>query len=72
MLIPRLMKQHKDDRDAVIEHLFIRTLSRRPTVDELKVLLAEMPESTSEKEMKRYYDGVLWSLLNSSEFLFNH
>ena len=72
VLIPRLMKQHKDDRDAVIEHLFIRSLTRRPTVDESKVLLAEMPESTGNKELKVYYDGVLWSLLNSSEFLFNH
>ena len=58
--------------EEILEKLFIRTLCRTPTKAELKVLLSELPEKTDYRSLKNYYDGVLWGLLNSSEFLFNH
>jgi len=54
---------------TIIEELFIRTLSRQPTdteLVELKKLVAEAPRDASR------YEDILWSLLNSSEFAFNH
>lgn len=71
-LIPRLMKQYADDSEAVINALFITTLSRKPNAVELKAILSEKPDKTGDREMKAYYDSVMWGLLNSSEFLFNH
>jgi len=72
VLIPRLMKQHADKTESIIENLYIRTLCRKPSSAELKVILGEKPTSTNARELKIYYDGVLWGLLNSSEFIFNH
>ena len=72
VLIPGLMKQHPENPEAVINQLYIRTLTRQPTTDELHMILAEQPSQAGDREYKTYYDGILWSLLNSSEFLFNH
>lgn len=72
VLIPRLLKQHKDDPGKVIEDLFVRALSRSPSTIEMNAILAEKPAGDSDKELKLFYDGVFWAVLNSSEFLFNH
>lgn len=71
-LIPRLMKQPQNDPDSIIQALYIRTLCRSPSENEWKAILAEQPVSKGDREMKNYYDSVMWGLLNSSEFLFNH
>ncbi|MDF1860997.1 MAG: DUF1549 and DUF1553 domain-containing protein [Verrucomicrobiales bacterium] len=70
-LIPYLMDQYEDDA-AVIEALFIRALSRKPTETELHGILALMDETTDRKVRHQNFNNVLWGLLNSSEFLFNH
>ena len=71
-LISRLQEEHPDDPDAVINELYVRTLCRTPSESERKVILDEKPEKDSVVEMKNYYDAVMWGLLNSSEFMFNH
>ena len=71
-LIARLVKEYPDEAQAAIDQLYIRTLCRKPTAEEMDVLMKEKPEKTDTRTMKRYYDGVMWALLNSSEFVFNH
>ena len=71
-LIPNLIKQHRDDPEYIVSQLYIRALSRKPTEAEFKTILAEKPEKNGDRELKSYFNSVMWSLLNSSEFLFNH
>ena len=53
----------------VIEGLFVRALSRKPTAEELTDLMAFV--SGNEKNPE-FYEDIFWGLLNSTEFLFNH
>lgn len=71
-LISRLQTEHPDDPKLVINQLYVRTLCRKPSESELKAILEEKPEKDGGREMKNYYDAVMWGLLNSSEFMFNH
>ncbi len=56
--------------DQIIEHLFLRTLSRRPTPKELSRLVAYVGQFRSEP--LRAYGDILWTLINCSEFALNH
>ena len=67
-LLATLMKD-KAPPEQIIEKLYIRCLSRKPTPEEaaaLKPLFAEGSDA------KRSLDDIFWALLNSREFLFNH
>jgi len=56
----------KDDKK--IRALYMRTLSRPPTGEES----AHWMKFVSAHPMRQAYEDLLWALLNSSEFLFNH
>jgi len=53
----------------IIEELYIRTLGRKPTNEELVKLSSIV---ASEQDQKRALEDVFWGLLNSREFMFNH
>jgi hypothetical protein len=55
--------------EQVIEGLYLTTLSRRPTEAELGRLRQYVADSA---DAATGYRDVLWVLLNSAEFLFNH
>jgi len=58
---------------TIINHLFIRSLTRKPTPVEMEAILEGRPEKWyNPRDARRYYEGVLWAVLNSSEFLLNH
>jgi hypothetical protein len=54
---------------AAIEELFIRCLARRPTAGELSGFQQIIPEPPANTDP---YEDLVWALLNSTEFLFNH
>jgi hypothetical protein len=59
----------KTSPSEVIQQLFLLTLSRRPTDDEqrdLQTLVGDSPPDAG------VYEDILWGLLNSTEFAFNH
>jgi hypothetical protein len=64
----RLASEKQSDR-AVVEELYLRSLTRLPSAEELAAwspLPAEQPARTEAVQ------DLLWALLNSREFIFNH
>lgn len=57
------------DRTEAITTLFLAALSRRPTASEVELMSDYLSRRKDDREG---YRGVLWILLNSSEFALNH
>jgi hypothetical protein len=54
--------------DALIEDLFLSALARRPVERERAAVLAQ----TGKGDRKAAYQDLMWSILNSKEFLYQH
>jgi len=67
-LIERLIKSGKSGRE-IIEELYLRTLSRFPQKEETQLAQQGVSQAPS---LREGYEDLLWALLNSKEFLFNH
>ncbi|HEX4083585.1 MAG TPA: DUF1549 and DUF1553 domain-containing protein [Chthoniobacteraceae bacterium] len=65
----RRMAAAKQDDKTILTSLYLRTLSRPPTADELNTLTPLLADAT--KREKTLQD-IFWALLNSKEFMFNH
>lgn len=55
--------------EQVIESIYVRSLSRKPTAEETTKLLALV---AAEPVPQKGLEDVFWAVLNSREFLFNH
>jgi hypothetical protein len=55
-----------------IDTLFLSTLSRYPTDAEREMMLKAISAATTDKERQQALGDILWALLNSAEFTFNH
>jgi uncharacterized protein DUF1549/uncharacterized protein DUF1553 len=66
--VAQLVKSGKPDRE-IVEELFLSALARRPTQKELDDVLKVVPQAPSREEAMQ---DVLWALINSKEFMFNH
>jgi len=64
--VAKLLKSNMSD-DQMIEELFLASLTRRPTSDEV-----EVAKRVIAKDKKTGLENVQWALLNSTEFLVNH
>ena len=61
--------------EQVIEELYLRTLTRRPTAQETAGLLAiirEEPTAETPDGLRQALEDAFWAVLNSREFVFNH
>jgi hypothetical protein len=58
----------KKSTEKIIEELFLATLTRFPTTDERTFML----KATARPNRQTAAEDVLWTLLNSKEFLYNH
>jgi hypothetical protein len=67
-LVAKLLKSEQTP-EQIIEQLYIRCLSRKPTAEEQSRLLALVSEAPNPQSG---LDDVFWAVLNSREFLFNH
>ena len=66
--VRRLLAERREPM-AVVEELFMRCLSRKPTPEEASKIQAVL---RNEKAPQPVLEDVFWALLNSKEFLFNH
>lgn len=55
--------------EDLVDELYVVALSRHATKDEIAATLAFRPEAASRKE---FFEDLLWSLVNSKQFLFIH
>jgi hypothetical protein len=67
-IVEELVKA-KTPRDEAIEKLFLAALARRPTHEESERIARYLD---NRDDAAAAYSGVLWILLNSSEFVLNH
>ena len=67
-LVAKRLEEGKTPED-IISEMYIRCFSRKPTGEEVSSLIAIVAEQENKKEA---LEDIFWSLLNSSEFLFNH
>ena len=63
-----LLKSKGTDRE-LLDNLFLSSLARLPSPTEAKTLLSLLSQTPKREEG---FQDVLWSLLNSKEFLFTH
>ena len=64
-------------RPLLIEELYLTALSRPPTSEELQVALAYLAKppvaGQDPVQQKRVaYEDLVWAIINTKEFLFNH
>ena len=65
-VIDRAMKSAKPD---AVEQLYLAAIGRKPTATELKEAVGFIEKA---KTVKEGLSGVMWSLVNRSEFVLNH
>jgi hypothetical protein len=56
-------------REEKVRQIYLRVYSREPQSDEAAVALGHLSKA---KEEKLAYEDILWALINTKEFLFNH
>jgi hypothetical protein len=56
--------------EAKIRELYLLAFSREPSADETAIAVAHIEKNKAEP--KRAFEDIVWALLNTKEFLFNH
>jgi hypothetical protein len=67
-LVPRLLEEGKTP-EQIIETIYIRCLSRKPTAEEYERL---SPIVAQAENPQQGLEDIYWAVMNSREFLFNH
>ncbi|MFO1019298.1 MAG: DUF1553 domain-containing protein [Planctomycetales bacterium] len=60
----------KRSDEEKIKELYRWVFSREPNADEMKVATTYLAKNTANKKLA--YEDIIWALLNTKEFLFNH
>ena len=70
----RLAGDNQREHGQKIEELFLTAMSRRPTTEEASTLIGYLEQKTTgeNRNAREAYEDVMWMLLNTKEFLFNH
>lgn len=67
---PKWLKRFENDLEKVVDHTVLSTLGREPTNAERATFAQVLQTHPGGKDAA--LEDILWTLLNSSEFLFNH
>ncbi|MEO2021184.1 MAG: DUF1553 domain-containing protein, partial [Pirellulaceae bacterium] len=57
--------------DKIVEKLYLAALSRYPNAQERELMLSAFREKNGDSR-REVVEDVLWALLNTREFVFNH
>ncbi|MCM8785205.1 MAG: DUF1553 domain-containing protein [Candidatus Omnitrophica bacterium] len=68
--IRNLIKETKNDKKKIIENIYLTLLSRYPTQPEEEILSAYFNKSGI--SLNQAIEDIIWALINSKEFLYNH
>ena len=67
-----LRDRSRSDQDRVDE-LFLRAYSRVPTAEDVSIAMEHLSKGKADRAAaQQVYEDLVWSLLNSREFIFNH
>ena len=56
--------------EQIVEELYLAAFSRKPTAEETSIAVKAIASAGDKK--RAAIEDVLWALLNSAEFVFNH
>lgn len=65
-----LARDQSRPHEAKLRELYLLAFGRPPQADELAIALAHIEKN--EKEPNKAYEDIVWALINTKEFLFNH
>lgn len=66
----RLNKDATRGNEAKLRELYLLAFAREPNSQETEIALKHIAKN--EKDVKRAYEDIVWALINTKEFLFNH
>ncbi len=69
-IVDRWLAQYESDLPGLVRAAYLRTLSRSPTEAEQSQIVHELQQTDTERRV--LVEDLLWSLMSSREFLFNH
>ena len=69
--LDKWQESYKDNDAAMLDEVFLSSLSRYPRAHEQEAMLAMLKEATSE-ERRLLMEDIVWGIFSSREFLFNH
>ncbi len=67
---PAAMAASSQDPSELIEELYLAALSRKPSEQELATATSYLADRRD--RMRQAYEDLVWAIINSKEFLFNH
>jgi hypothetical protein len=62
----------KGPSEEAVSNLYYATLSRPPSAEELEKATGILKSRSTEESQRKTLEDLLWVLLNSREFMFNH
>ena len=66
----RLLADSPMTKDQIIEHLYLSCFSRFPNENELNLMRTAFADPGVSRQ--EAVEDIIWALLNSREFVFNH
>jgi len=67
-LVARRLNEKKTP-EQIIEELYIRCFSRKPTSEEMQKLVGMVSANPNKQQA---LEDIFWALVNAREFMFNH
>ncbi len=71
--VARKLADAKDMDDVKkVEDLYYRAMSRPPSTEESKIAVDHLGKARDDNQKRVAYEDLVWALINTKEFLFNH